>query len=68
MIGRRRQFKGQGFILMYKVNDGIYFERCYPIEDHAKQVMEWRNDPITLSMFYHREPKIWSDFWIENVS
>ena len=27
--------------------------------------MEWRNDPTTLSMFYHHEPKIWPDFWDE---
>ena len=27
--------------------------------------MDWRNDPHTLSMFYHREPKVWDTFWPE---
>lgn len=50
---------------MYKSNNDISFEKCYPIENHAKQIMEWRNDPITLSMFYHQDPKVWSNFWNE---
>jgi RimJ/RimL family protein N-acetyltransferase len=64
MIGRRILFLEQESIPMYKDNN-IYFEQCCPIEDHAKQVMEWRNDPVTLSMSYHHKPKIWSDFWNE---
>jgi N-acetylneuraminate synthase len=27
--------------------------------------MAWRNDPVTLSMSYHREPKVWDAFWQE---
>lgn len=38
---------------------------CRPHEDDARRVMEWRNDPLTLSMFYHRDPKRWATFWPE---
>jgi len=38
---------------------------CRPIEQDARQVMEWRNDPGTLAMFFHREPKKWPDFFDE---
>lgn len=31
----------------------------------ARLVMEWRNNPQTLQMFYHQEPKIWPDFFVE---
>jgi RimJ/RimL family protein N-acetyltransferase len=31
----------------------------------AQLVMKWRNDPTTLSMFYHSEPKRWRLFWVE---
>ena len=44
---------------------GLHIEICQPIEEHARLVMEWRNDPQTLSMFYHREPKVWDSFWPE---
>jgi RimJ/RimL family protein N-acetyltransferase len=43
----------------------ITFERCDPIMEHARQVMNWRNDPTSLSMFYHSEPKRWETFWPE---
>ena len=43
----------------------ISFEHCHPIMEHARQVMEWRNDPTSLSMFYHNEPKQWETFWPE---
>lgn len=50
---------------MSKQDDAISFVVCRPIEEHARQVMEWRNDPTTLAMFYHHEPKIWATFWPE---
>lgn len=40
-------------------------ELCRPVEAHARQVMDWRNDPHTLAMFFHREPKTWESFWPE---
>lgn len=43
----------------------ITFETCRPIEAHARLVMEWRNDPTTLAMFFHRTPKQWDNFWPE---
>jgi len=46
-------------------NPSISFETCLPLEDHARLVMAWRNDPITLSMFYHHQPKVWDAFWPE---
>ena len=27
--------------------------------------MDWRNDPATLAMFFHRDPKQWDSFWPE---
>lgn len=36
-------------------------------EDSALIVMKWRNDPETLKMFYHHEPKIWPDFLHEYI-
>jgi HAD superfamily hydrolase (TIGR01509 family) len=43
----------------------IVFETCLPIEDHARIAMAWRNDPVTLSMSFHRREKIWESFWPE---
>jgi ribosomal protein S18 acetylase RimI-like enzyme len=43
----------------------ISFEMCLPIEEHAWTVMTWRNDPVTLSMSFHRGPKLWEAFWSE---
>lgn len=43
----------------------ISLEPARPVEDDARQVMAWRNDPLTLRMFYHRDPKIWDAFWPE---
>jgi L-amino acid N-acyltransferase YncA len=43
----------------------ISFEMCLPMEEHALTVMTWRNDPTTLSMSFHREPKLWETFWPE---
>jgi sialic acid synthase SpsE/RimJ/RimL family protein N-acetyltransferase len=43
----------------------LSFELCQPIEEHARLIMAWRNDPVTLSMSYHREAKIWESFWPE---
>jgi RimJ/RimL family protein N-acetyltransferase len=46
-------------------SDAITFEFCRPVEEHARLVMNWRNDPVTLSFFFHRTPKVWPDFWHE---
>jgi N-acetylneuraminate synthase len=43
----------------------ISFEACRPVTDDARQIMTWRNDPVTLSMFFHRDPKLWESFWPE---
>lgn len=43
----------------------ISFEICRLVEEHARLIMDWRNDPVTLSMFYHHEPKVWESFWPE---
>jgi len=50
---------------MLEASSNISFEFCLPVQEHALQVMNWRNDPLTLSMFFHREPKVWADFWPE---
>jgi len=46
-------------------DSSLSFELCQPIEEHAQLIMTWRNDPVTLSMSYHREPKVWESFWSE---
>jgi N-acetylneuraminate synthase len=43
----------------------LSLEICRPVEEHARQVMEWRNDPFSLAMFYHHSPKTWESFWPE---
>lgn len=43
----------------------IGFEIVRPIEPHARQVMEWRNDPFTLEASFHQGKKMWDDFWVE---
>lgn len=43
----------------------LKIEFCQPIPEHARLVMEWRNDPETLRMSYHHEPKLWETFWPE---
>lgn len=41
------------------------FECVLPIESDARQVMEWRNDPVVLANSFHSEPKHWDSFWPE---
>ncbi len=43
----------------------ISFEACAKDKEHARLIMNWRNDPVTLKMFYHHTPKVWPDFWEE---
>lgn len=43
----------------------ISFLACKPIEEHAKLIMDWRNDPHTLKMSYHTEAKTWPAFYKE---
>ena len=50
---------------MSRIFHDISFEVCRPVEEHANQIMVWRNDPATLSVFFHRKPKIWDSFWPE---
>jgi RimJ/RimL family protein N-acetyltransferase len=43
----------------------LTIEVACPAQDQALLVMQWRNDPVTLASFYHREPKVWESFWPE---
>jgi sialic acid synthase SpsE/RimJ/RimL family protein N-acetyltransferase len=43
----------------------LSFEICEALPEQARLIMDWRNDPVTLSMSYHREPKVWESFWHE---
>lgn len=43
----------------------IGFETVLPIESQALLIMQWRNDPLTLRMSYHSQPKIWGTFYRE---
>ena len=40
-------------------------EICRRVEEHAQQVMHWRNDPTTLSLSFDSNPKVWESFWQE---
>jgi N-acetylneuraminate synthase len=40
-------------------------EFVQPMEEHARLVMAWRNDPVTLSMSFHKTPKQWPAFYEE---
>jgi sialic acid synthase SpsE/RimJ/RimL family protein N-acetyltransferase len=43
----------------------ITFEIVRPCEADARRILEWRNDPDTLQMFFHRRPKTWESFYKE---
>lgn len=43
----------------------IEFECVRPLENHARTIMEWRNDPETLKMSFHSQPKVWDSFFTE---
>lgn len=43
----------------------INFECVRPTESHAKVIMQWRNDPTTLKMSFHQNPKKWETFFDE---
>lgn len=47
------------------MTERISFEPCHPVDDDARQVMAWRNDPVTLAMSYHSAPKQWGSFAAE---
>ncbi len=43
----------------------VEFREAEKIEKDARLVMQWRNDPVTLLMSFHQEPKGWETFWPE---
>lgn len=43
----------------------IAFECMQPIEEHARKVFEWRNEPLVLEMSNRQEAKEWSIFYQE---
>lgn len=43
----------------------IQLQCVLPNEEHARLIMNWRNDPDTLAMSYHSSPKSWPDFYNE---
>ena len=64
MLEVRRNGGEERIRVSYQMS-AIVFETCLPIEDHARIAMAWRNDPVTLSMSFHRREKIWESFWPE---
>lgn len=46
-------------------DDNLSVEICKPILEDAQQILEWRNNPHTLSMFFHREVKTLDKFFDE---
>ncbi len=45
------------------IKSPLKFECLLPREDHAKIVMEWRNDPDTLRWSFHSNPKKFETFY-----
>lgn len=45
----------------------IFLEEAKKSPEDAKKVMEWRNDPTTLSMSFRGSPKQWPDFLDEYI-
>lgn len=46
----------------------LSFECVLPLEDNARLIMAWRNDPQTLRMSFNKEPKVWPAFFSEFLS
>ena len=46
----------------------ILFRNAQKNQRDARLIMTWRNDPVTLAMFYHQEPKVFRSFWSEYLS
>ena len=46
----------------------ISLECVRPIESHARLIMQWRNDPDTLAMSFHTQPKQWESFYPEFIN
>lgn len=47
------------------MQDEIRFEIVLANEAHARLIMLWRNDPQTLAMSFHTQPKKWDSFYPE---
>lgn len=43
----------------------ILFRPAAQTPEDATRILEWRNDPMTLAMFYHQQPKVFPHFWEE---
>jgi N-acetylneuraminate synthase len=43
----------------------VTLEPALPTEADARRAMAWRNDPHTRLMSFHREPRLWDDFWAD---
>jgi len=43
----------------------LIFEIARPVEEDARDVMRWRNDPLSLSASFNSTPKKWPEFFEE---
>ena len=43
----------------------IHFECVQRNKEHARTILQWRNDPETLRMSFHQQPKEWESFYRE---
>lgn len=41
----------------------ITFELIKPTEEHARRLLLWRNDPVTLKNSFHTKPQEFEQFW-----
>jgi HAD superfamily hydrolase (TIGR01509 family) len=47
------------------VIEGVTLVPARQVEEDARLCMEWRNDPATRTMSYHRELEEWPRFWLQ---
>lgn len=45
--------------------NGIRFECVQRSKQNAEFILKWRNDPETLRMSFHQQPKVWESFYQE---
>ena len=44
--------------------DAAYsLEWVRPVEDHARLILDWRNDPVTRQMSFNQDVQAWETFW-----
>lgn len=62
---KRPRATEKGIMMDQKI---LNFECVRLREEDATLIMEWRNDPDTLRMSIHTQPKMWDTFYKEFIN